>query len=84
MKKAFIDGQKEKCAKCGETRFYVLDFHHKDASTKEFTIGKLKKGSQDLIQDEINKCITLCANCHREFHHLEKTQGLTIEEYLGD
>lgn len=83
-KKAFIDGQKEKCAKCGDTRFYVLDFHHKDSSTKEFTIGQVKKGSQALIQNEINKCVTLCANCHREFHYLEKTQGLTIEEYLGD
>ena len=58
-KKAFIDEQKLCCAKCGDTRTYVLDFHHKDSSTKDFTIGKIKKGSLELIQNEIDKCI-----CH--------------------
>lgn len=83
-KKAFIDEQKEKCAKCGDVRTYVLDFHHKDPTVKEFTIGQIKKGSQELIQHEIDKCIVLCANCHRAFHYLEKTQGLTIEQFLEE
>ena len=30
-KKAFIDSQKECCAKCGDTRVYVLDFGVKAA-----------------------------------------------------
>lgn len=80
-KKEYIDDQKLCCAKCGDTRTYVLDYHHKDSSTKDFTIGKIKKGSLELIQKEIDKCIVLCANCHREFHWLEK-QGLTLDEYL--
>lgn len=82
-KKQFIDNQKEKCAKCGESRTYVLDYHHKDSNEKDFTIGKVKKGSLDLIQKEIDKCVVLCANCHREFHYLEKEQNMTLEEYLN-
>ena len=81
-KKAFIDEQKRCCAKCGETRVYVLDFHHKDRDEKDFTIGRLKKGSLDLIQNEIDKCAVLCANCHREFHYLEKEQGISLAEFL--
>lgn len=81
-KKAFIDEQKRCCAKCGDTRVYVLDFHHKDRDEKDFTIGRIKKGSLDLIQNEIDKCAVLCANCHREFHYLEKEQGISLEDFL--
>lgn len=80
-KRAFVDAQRNKCVKCGETRSYVLDFHHKEKSTKDFTIGTMKKGSLEVIQQEIDKCVCLCANCHREFHHFE-SQGMTLEEYL--
>lgn len=82
QKKQFIDTQKLQCAKCGETRVYVLDYHHKNPAEKEFTVGKLKKGSLETIQNEINKCIVLCANCHREFHYLNKLDGITLEQYL--
>jgi hypothetical protein len=81
-KREFIDSQRTSCEKCGESRSYVLDFHHKNSSDKDFTIGQLRKGSLDIIQAEIDKCVCLCANCHREFHYLEKT-GLKLEEYLA-
>lgn len=80
-KRNYVDLQRTQCAKCGDDRSYVLDFHHKNAEEKDFTIGKMKKGSLEIIQSEIDKCVCLCANCHREFHHLEKT-GLTLEKYL--
>lgn len=74
----------QKCAKCGENRAYVLDFHHKDPSIKDSTIARLTSNSNKLedIQREIEKCIVLCSNCHREFHYLEFSKGITIEEYL--
>lgn len=72
------------CAKCGDTRGYVLDYHHTDPSQKENTIARMtsNKYTLDKIYQEIEKCICLCANCHREFHHLEETKGITLSEYL--
>ena len=81
-KKDFVNSYKNECAKCGETREYVLDFHHKDPSQKDFTIGKISIKDSNLIQKEIEKCVLLCANCHREFHYLEKKHNLSLDEYL--
>ena len=81
-KKEYIDSQRTQCIKCGETRSYVLDFHHRNPEDKEFTIGKVKKGAKQIIQNEIDKCVCLCANCHREFHYLEKIGNITLDEYL--
>ena len=64
--------QKE-CVKCGENRFYLLDFHHINPETKVDTIARLSTHSNaESVYKEINKCICLCANCHREFHWLKK------------
>ena len=81
-KKAYVDAQRTRCAKCGESRVHVLDFHHVDPQTKEFTIGRLKKGSYDIIQMEIDKCVCLCANCHRDFHYLQKQNNISLVEYI--
>lgn len=63
-----------KCAICGESRWYVLDFHH--IKDKKFTIAqKIPEGcSLDTIKEEISKCIVLCANCHRALHYEERQQ----------
>ena len=73
-----------KCAKCGESRGYVLDYHHIDPTQKENTIARMTSNyySLDRVHKEIEKCVCLCSNCHREFHHFEETQGMTISEYL--
>ena len=48
----------------------VLDFHHKDHTQKENTIavGSNSCWSTERLQSEIDKCILLCANCHRLVH----------------
>ena len=74
-----------KCAKCGESRGYVLDYHHIDPNQKEKGVARLVSStySIDNVYKEIEKCIVLCANCHREFHHFKNLDNnLTIEQYL--
>lgn len=73
------------CQKCGENRLYVLDFHHIDPSEKENTIAHMiKSSSEEKLIKELQKCIVLCANCHREFHYLEKTDGITLKDFLPE
>lgn len=56
------------CAHCGDTRYYVLDFHHPDQN-KEYEVSQMHGFSLEKIIREIEKCEVLCANCHREEHH---------------
>jgi hypothetical protein len=83
-RRLFIDEYKSKCScrKCNDSRPYVLDFHHMDPTQKSFELGNASKKSIKDIKTELEKCITLCRNCHSEFHYLEKEQKITIEEYL--
>lgn len=73
-----------KCAKCGDNRGYLLDYHHIDPSIKDSGISQMLANNRkyDDIVEEINKCVVLCANCHREFHYLEKEINLNIQQYL--
>ncbi len=83
-KRQFINGYKQGCTckKCGEDRFYVLDFHHINPSEKEFNLGEATKYSITKLKAELEKCITLCRNCHSEFHFFEKERGITINDFL--
>lgn len=57
------------CVKCGESHPACLDFHHTDPKNKDGLISKLiARASMDRVIAEIEKCETLCANCHRKFH----------------
>lgn len=68
--KAKINALKTSCRKCGDTRLYVIDFHHIDPSTKAFNINRKKsKTDFSVIENEVKKCVCLCRNCHMEFHY---------------
>ena len=61
------------CEKCGDARWWVLDFHHNDPSEKNEDISTLvRKGNKERVLNEIEKCSILCANCHRDIHHQQK------------
>ena len=71
------------CKKCGEKRPYVLDFHHINPQNKTGVIAHMiKSSSAENLLEELQKCVVLCANCHREFHYLERTEGITFDKYL--
>lgn len=70
------------CEKCGEKRFYLLDFHHSNPDEKEFTISNHTRKTFENLLPEISKCNVLCANCHREFHYLHDLNGMTTKDYL--
>ena len=44
----------------------------------------IKSSSIEKLIEEVDKCKLLCANCHREFHYLEKENNITLQEYLGE
>lgn len=57
-----------KCIKCGEGESACLDFHHLDAKLKDFAVSQMYDQSWSMIKAEIDKCVVLCANCHRKVH----------------
>ena len=64
---------------------WKLDFHHINPEEKDNTIAyMIKSSSIEKLIEEVNKCKLLCANCHREFHYLEKENNITLQEYLGE
>lgn len=74
IKEWFLELKKTySCTKCNDSRWYVLDFHHIN-DDKEHNIADMSTGkySKKKIVEELSKCISLCANCHRELHYLEK------------
>lgn len=71
----------EKCKKCNENRYWLLDFHHIDPKLKTNLVKNM--GSLKTAKTEIEKCIVLCSNCHRDFHYQERNSNMTIKEYLN-
>jgi 5-methylcytosine-specific restriction endonuclease McrA len=72
------------CQECGYNRcFEALEFHHLEPTQKDSGISQ--KGyarSWEKVKNEIEKCVLLCANCHREFHSgkLQLSQVTVIEK----
>jgi hypothetical protein len=65
-----IDYKGGECQMCGYNKYAgALEFHHLDPNIKDFTIDRYNKLSKDRLKVELDKCILLCANCHRELHY---------------
>lgn len=56
------------CRICGYNKCAsAFDFHHVDPMGKDFTISAALT-SWERILPELEKCVLLCSNCHREVH----------------
>lgn len=72
LRKAEIEAYKPRiCSKCGfkEIKF-AIEYHHVNPDEKSFDISQLGAAySWVKVKEELDKCIPLCANCHREEHN---------------
>ncbi len=67
-----VDYKGGKCSKCGYDKCVgALEFHHLDPSEKEAHWQKMRLWSKSRLLKELDKCILLCANCHREIHMVQ-------------
>jgi hypothetical protein len=59
--------KKGKCVDCGNTDYRVLDFDHLPGNQKDDNVSVMwaRNLSIKRIQQEIDKCELVCANCHR-------------------
>lgn len=73
-----------KCSICGYDKYIgALEFHHLDSDEKDFGISE--KGytrAWEIVREELDKCILVCANCHRELHQDLRFQKIewTLED----
>ena len=69
LKQEAVNYMGGKCQNCGYDKYIgALEFHHINPEDKEFSIGQNKLYAFDKIKNELDKCILLCSNCHKEFH----------------
>ena len=70
LKQMVVDHKGGKCQACGYDKcVWALDLHNIDESTKEFSLSvRGLTRSWEIIKSEADKCILVCANCHREIH----------------
>ena len=84
-KKVFLEYKGIKgCEKCGYNECNAsLDFHHTNLDEKDFMLGEISTGYNNIedltikISEELNKCVVLCKNCHT----LEHTDVEFFEKY---
>ena len=58
------------CSCCGDYHpACCMDHHHLDPSVKEKQVSAMiAANSWKKIQEEIDKCVLVCSNCHRKIH----------------
>lgn len=83
LKLQAIEYKGGKCSRCGyDKSVAALEFHHLDPKQKERGIGNGRTISWDRVKAEIEKCVLVCANCHREIHEEWKSEEREKQELV--
>jgi hypothetical protein len=73
----YLGGKCQKCGISGDT--CIFDFHHKIPEEKDFDLARRKLSSFDTIKPELDKCMLLCACCHRLVHVAERNDKFDFD-----
>jgi 5-methylcytosine-specific restriction endonuclease McrA len=70
LKIQMVDYKGGSCVICGYKKYMgALEFHHLNPKEKDFNLAHMKKYTFDeKVKKELDKCILVCSNCHREIH----------------
>jgi 5-methylcytosine-specific restriction endonuclease McrA len=73
FKKICVEYKGGGCSVCGYDNYLgALEFHHINPKQKDFSPSKYRRYNQQIMEEkikhELDKCVLLCANCHREAH----------------
>ncbi len=66
----FIHSLLRSCVDCGEDELRLIEFHHRDPSTKLGSVTDMRsqRWTAGQIVAEVAKCDCLCPTCHRKRH----------------
>lgn len=71
MKNLIVEAMGGGCQCCGYSKCNAaLDLHHINPNEKEFSFSSIRSNPKRKIEliPELQKCILVCSNCHREIH----------------
>lgn len=70
LKQKCVDHMGGTCFDCKNSfEYFLYDLHHIDPTKKDFAFGKMKIRDWDKLKIELDKCVLLCAHCHRKRHY---------------
>lgn len=81
LKAQLVEYKGGKCEICGYDKcISALEFHHPNPDEKEFQISNCNIKSFERLKKEVDKCILVCSNCHKELHYEIDAKKRRIKE----